>query len=224
MAQHIDEMMARLGIAPTLPGTNADGVAEFEREIAAPLPAVYRAFLTRYGGARPAGQIEYPIGEPCPWGQRGIVSHFFGLSDDPAMDIRRAALETYAGRIPDETIPIAEDPGNNLVVLGVEGMVKDKVFFWDHEHREVGGRLDEMAAELAGAGEDLRRYDAHRLIRRWEERFPERRSKPVGSGNVYAVAESFVAFLSSLVVATDRSDRQADQLPRFTPISHSEQP
>jgi hypothetical protein len=62
-----------------------------------------------------------------------------------------------------------------------------------------------MAAELAGAGEDLRRYDAHRVIRRWEERFPGRRSKPVGYGNVYAVAGSFVAFLSSLAVATTPS-------------------
>ena len=203
MAPPIDEMMSRLGVAPALTGTNADRVAAFERDVEAPLPAVYRTFLNRYGGVRPAGQIEYPIREPCPWGQRGIVSRFFGLSDDPDMDIRRATLETYAGRIPDETIPIAEDPGGNLVVLGVEGMVKDRVFFWDHEHREAGGRLNEMAAELTETGEDLRRYDAHRLIRRWEERFPERRSKPLGYGNVYTVAESFAAFLSSLVVATD---------------------
>lgn len=206
MIDNLDALMASLGAS--VPAETADTAAmeaalsALEGELGVALPDAYRAFVLRYGGTTFARRVVYPIEEPCPWGQTGAVEQFFGLSGDPASDLRRAALETYPGRIPDETVPIAEDAGGNLVLLGVEGMVRGQVFFWDHEHREVAGRLEEMAADLEAAGVDLRYLDAHALIRRWEVRFPDRRTKPAGYGNVYRVAASFPAFLASLRALT----------------------
>jgi len=38
-----------------------------------------------------------------------------------------------ASQIPPELLPIAPDPGGNLICLGIAGDVVDKVYFWDHE-------------------------------------------------------------------------------------------
>lgn len=200
-------VMTRLGAYPIEPSLrrvrSEEEMALLERAIEAPLPADYRRFLAAYGGWTFRQRMVFPIREPCPWGQRGEVDWFFAITGDPVLDIEQATMSTYAGRIPDETIPVVQDPGGNLVLLGVEGMVKGRVFFWDHEHRELAGRMDQLAADLEAAGENLRRLDSAGIVRQWEQRFPHRLTKPAGYGNVYQVADSFDEFLTTLHTQPD---------------------
>jgi hypothetical protein len=200
-------VMMRLGAHPIDPNLrrvrSEEELAGLERAIEAPLPADYRWFLAAYGGWTFHQRVVFPILEPCPWGQQGDLDWFFAITGDPVLDIEQATMNTYAGRIPDETVPVAQDPGGNLVLLGVEGMVRGTVFFWDHERRELAGRMDDLVDDLEAAGEDLSRLDAAGIVRQWEQRFPDRLSKPAGYGNVYRVAGSFDEFLTALRVQTD---------------------
>nr|WP_052478942.1 SMI1/KNR4 family protein [Kibdelosporangium sp. MJ126-NF4]CEL21420.1 hypothetical protein [Kibdelosporangium sp. MJ126-NF4]CTQ96013.1 hypothetical protein [Kibdelosporangium sp. MJ126-NF4] len=196
-------VMTRLGARPAAPALRRtpsdDEIDAFERAIEAPLPGGYRQFLAGYGGYCFRTRVVFPIAEACPWGQLGDIDVFLAVTGDPAFDITEAATRTYVGRVPDETIPIARDPGGNLVLLGVEGMVVGQVFFWDHEYRALAGRMDQLVDDLRAAGADLRRLDSAGIIHAWERRFGDR---PVGYGNTYRVAASFDDFLASLRFAS----------------------
>jgi len=178
-------------------------LTDFEHQLKAPLPEDYRRFLACYGGVAFRQNAEFAIQDPCPWGQSGQIGLFLGFSTRQEDDIVHLTMRTFASGIPDETIPIATDPGGNLVVLGVLGMVKHHVFFWDHDHCEQAGRMDELLADVEAKGLDTRRLDSHSLIRRWELLYPERRTKPVGYGNVYRVANTFAEFLEGLYSTFD---------------------
>jgi hypothetical protein len=98
-------------------------VSQFEMEIAARLPDDYRAFLLRYNG-----------GYPQPNGFVGgneVLNYFFGLWQ------KRASLNyellAYRDFIPKGMIPIACDPGGNLVLLEVARPNRGRIWFWDHE-------------------------------------------------------------------------------------------
>src|SRR5882757_691784 len=193
MNVRVNELSVRIGLhrhdAPP-----EEELTRFENSIGAQLPADFRIFLTYCGGQNVLSEPRYEFAEPTPWGKTGRISRFLGLTTEPALDIESAAQQ-YAGRIPDETIPVAADPADNLVLLGVEGMVRDRVMFWDHEHRELSRSTAEMADDLEAAGEDLGHADVDAIIALWRKRF--------GAGtyayeNVYPVAATFSEFLAHL--------------------------
>lgn len=198
----LDSAATRLGLRPIDPPTRLDpteaDLARFDREIGGRLPDDYRAFLARHGRTGPRGPTVFPVREPGPLGEIASFDQFFGFSttDD---DIVNQTLDTYAGRIPDETIPIGSDAGGNLILLGFEGAATDRVWFWDHEHLELEpGALERMYADLEAAGRDISTLDPHAAIYYWERLDPSRLAKLPGYGNLYAVADHFLEFLESL--------------------------
>jgi hypothetical protein len=193
MEETMSVMLGRVGLRPHEPPP-AYAVDRFENSIRAVLPADYRAFLVTFGGQILRRALRYDMTEATPWGRTGRVSRFLGLTDDPILDIEAAAAH-YVGRIPDETIPIGADPADNLVLLGVEGMMRNQVMFADHEHRELRRSVAAMATDLETEGEDLRHMDVDAVIRRWRQRFGDNNFE---YDNVYRVAPSFTAFLSHL--------------------------
>ncbi len=58
----------------------------------------------------------------------------------------------YRERMPSNLIPIAYDPGGNLVCLSTKGKDEGSVYFWDHENE----------AAVAGAPQPY--YDNLRLV------------------------------------------------------------
>ncbi len=115
--------------------TDEAAIAAFEASRGFRLPSEYREFLLATNGGKP---------EPCAFQLAlrsgpytdSIVHWFLGLGDTMA-----ASLESFAalmaGRMPAELLPIAPDPGGNLVCLGVKGDVRGKVYFWDHERERT---------------------------------------------------------------------------------------
>jgi hypothetical protein len=113
-------------------------VSHFEMGIAARLPDDYREFLIRHNG-----------GYPEPSGFRGgndVLNFFFGLWQKHA-DLNYETL-AHRGFIPEGLIPIACDPGGNLVLLEIARPHRGRVWFWDHEQ---SGERDKAVSLLANS-------------------------------------------------------------------------
>lgn len=67
---------------------------------------------------------------------KSILNNLYGvLPDTPMEDLATLYLD-YQGRISSELLPIGEDPGGNIICLGIKGERHDKIYFWDH-HGEI---------------------------------------------------------------------------------------
>jgi cell wall assembly regulator SMI1 len=100
-------------------------------------PADYREFLLEYNGGRPKYD-NFPI-ENNPSDTHGMINFFFYLKDEGAYNLLKWA-NRMRGRVPSELIPIAIDPGGNLICLAVAGNNQGKVYFWDHEEEAEEGK------------------------------------------------------------------------------------
>lgn len=113
-------------------------VSHFEMGIGARLPDDYREFLIRHNGGRPT-----PSGFS---GGGDVLNFFFGLWQKHA-DLNYETL-AHRGLIPNGMIPIACDPGGNLVLLEVARPTRGRVWFWDHEQ---SGDPDKAVSLLANS-------------------------------------------------------------------------
>jgi hypothetical protein len=96
------------------------------------LPTAYREFLLTYNGGSP---------EPCGFlyqnqgkSYRAIANRFLGIQDGSySLYEDLLTYKEREKRVPDNLIPIADDPGGNLICLSVSGSDCGKVYFWDHD-------------------------------------------------------------------------------------------
>ena len=201
-ATPVAEVLRRSSWRPVAPLTRRDPTESdllwLEEEIGASLPAEYRLFLRTHGWCRFAEAMLFPMRELAPWGAGAQISAFFGFSTETQRDLAFLVSEAFADTLPERTIPIALDAHGNLVLLGIAGRARDRVWFWDRECRGLDAVIDDMVADLETEGQDVVDDDENQILRRWEALFPERRTRPLGFTNVYAVADSFAAFLGSL--------------------------
>jgi hypothetical protein len=154
---------------------------DFEENLGCPLPSDYRRFVTRYGRHGLSAVPRFTLGEPSPFKQPACISQFFGFGTDSLAGLVEATMDTYAGRVPDSTIPIGRDPGGNLILLGIDGYDFGRVYFWDQSFREFTGNLESQAQSMAAR---------NALV--------QTGTKRPRFENVYLVAESFAAFLGML--------------------------
>ena len=63
-----------------------------------------------------------------------MVRYFFGITDESDKSLLYK-YETYslANRLPKNILPIACDPGGNIVAMSIDGDDYGSVYFWDHE-------------------------------------------------------------------------------------------
>jgi cell wall assembly regulator SMI1 len=106
-------------------------VSVLEAKLGRRLPDEYREFLLLYNGGRPvpsAFQFAANKGSDTD----SLVNWFLSLHDGEVSNLEKVA-RLMNGRIPSETLPIARDPFGNLILLGLHGDVRGKIYFWDHE-------------------------------------------------------------------------------------------
>jgi hypothetical protein len=202
MIDRIRRKMDDLGCEPRESArTSAEGVALIERTIGAELPRAYRDFVVEFGG-RFLGTddfgVEVPIAEPCPEGPTATITSFYDLSDGP-----RGMLDHWQGsrgNMPPNFLPIAHDLGANAFCLSLGGSDRGAVYFWDLTRREGGGwpELQKIYAELDAAGLDTSRMSFTTARFRWEERNPDKLTKPLYYSNCYRIADSFEQFIEAL--------------------------
>jgi hypothetical protein len=194
----IDDAMRRLAfkeIEPHGPLPTRDTILDRAAALAVAAPDDYLYFLTTYGpGAfSTTAVIDLPAGNPL--GKVFMVDILYGPGGREDWDPFELCESTYEGVLPDGMLPIATDPGGNLLVLDASG----HTFAWDHEHRELApDALDRIDADLRNANVDTSEYDVGQLIQIWESMFPDRVTNPTGHGNLYQVADTFSAFCAAL--------------------------
>jgi cell wall assembly regulator SMI1 len=123
------------------PGMKLDegAIQRFEREFAIVLPAEYREFLMNYNGGYPEPDAFRFMGSE----DGSSVDRFLSLAAGELSDLRQY-LKIYRGRVPGSFLPIAHDPGGNLLCIGTTGGEFGKVYFWDHE-KEADGVAPDMS-------------------------------------------------------------------------------
>ena len=106
---------------------------ELERYAKLPFPEAYRQHLLRYNGGRCEPNVFHFVEQ----GQRtsSVVDGFLPTRQESWGSLGDY-IETYKAdekRLPDVLLPIAHDPGGNLICLSCAGDYAGRVYFWDHE-------------------------------------------------------------------------------------------
>jgi cell wall assembly regulator SMI1 len=112
-------------------------IAEVEQQLGIKLPNSYKAFLLEHNGGSPETP-EFLFRREGEEPQQGLAAWFMAIHDGPHNNFLDY-FETFQGRIPTGTLPIAKDPGGNLILLGLEGPLEGKVFFWTKDSEPLDG-------------------------------------------------------------------------------------
>jgi hypothetical protein len=108
-----------------------DEVEEFETLISQRLPDEYKNFLLHHNGGRPEPSgFKFSL-NGYEW-DIAMIAWFLALYKGEYENITNY-FYTYQDRIPKDMLAIAHDPGGSLILLGLEGDNKGKVFFWLQE-------------------------------------------------------------------------------------------
>jgi hypothetical protein len=113
-------------------------IEEFERRNNVILPNKYKRFMLENNGGKPEPHI-FKISDEQ--GESGVTS-FYTIDDGPRYDQLERYIDIYIDRLPRGFIPIGDDPGGNLICLGINEEFHDRVYFWDHE--EENGDMSNM--------------------------------------------------------------------------------
>lgn len=121
----IDEFVAE--IEKKGPPLAREEIDAFEREIGHALPEDYRRFLSMCNGGYVGGRF---------WIEDVGVHNVGGLREESGFSLRRrrVACQVEERWIPRSLIWIMDDPFGNAICLGVGGIERGRVFFWDHEN------------------------------------------------------------------------------------------
>jgi hypothetical protein len=117
--------------------TTIEKVEEFETLIGRILPDEYKQFLLQHNGGSPQPPGFKFVLKDDDW-DMAMVAWFLALFDGEYVNITDY-FYTYQDRIPKDMLAIAHDPGGSLILLGLEGNKKGKVFFWLQELEEDDG-------------------------------------------------------------------------------------
>jgi hypothetical protein len=122
------------GVSLTIFNPPADEVrvVALETRLGTRLPEEYRRFLLDFNGARPSPACFHLALRAGPYTD-SVVDYFLSVDVADELNID-TVLGWLQGRKPPALLPIATDPGANYVMLGIEGDVRGKVYFWDHDH------------------------------------------------------------------------------------------
>ncbi len=118
------------------PKLNQEVLTEIEKKINHKLPKEYKEFMLQYNGGAPvpsAFRIQWSGQEWAEGDEAGLLEYLFSIYDEPAVNFLKNYI-TYNGRIPKDTIAIANDPGGNVILLGTGESNEGKVYYWDHNH------------------------------------------------------------------------------------------
>lgn len=105
-------------------------VAAYEQRWGIKFPDSYRDFLLKINGGIPEKKF-FSYKESKDDGS--LIDVFFGIIEERRYSLLLNHLVTYDNRVPLNMLPIADDPGGNLLLLSISGSDYGKVYFWDHE-------------------------------------------------------------------------------------------
>jgi SMI1-KNR4 cell-wall len=116
-----------------------DMITQFEIQIETAFQSNYRDFLQHYGGYAFDRLVCYPYLEPFYGGKEGSLDLFFGLIDDENYGLLNN-WNIYKGRMPSNLLPIATDPGGNIICLSLDKETQEAIYFWDHSEEGIDNK------------------------------------------------------------------------------------
>ncbi len=122
------------------------------------LPADYREFLLTSNGGKPDRCLFRFKGKSA---YTECIHYFLAMSDDNPNISFDDHFKTYKDdekRLPDAVIPVAFDPGGNLICLAVNGKKAGTVYFWDHEEERSSPRAVERGKNLAVIADSFQEF------------------------------------------------------------------
>ena len=103
-----------------------DQINKFETFIGGKLPKDYKTFLLKYNGGRPEPDIFKTVNGSY----ESDIQLFYGIREDQYYYNIAHQYQTFKSRIPNNTIPIANDSLGNIILLNLK---TEKVCFFDHK-------------------------------------------------------------------------------------------
>jgi hypothetical protein len=119
------------------PKISLENIKQFEQEYDITLPKQYTEFLLKYNGGYPK-EAHFKISDNE---GESLINKFYGIGNMKSNlgDV----FEILEGEIPENFVSIANDPGGNEILLGVNGEHYEKIYFWIHDI-ETGDEMENM--------------------------------------------------------------------------------
>lgn len=104
------------------------------------LPQKYRDFLLKYNGGIPQKKRFWFKGKR----DGSYLTEFYGIIKSSTSNLLME--QKNAGeRIPDNTLPIADDIYGNWILISLKGPDRGKIYFWDHELESYEGEIPDYS-------------------------------------------------------------------------------
>jgi cell wall assembly regulator SMI1 len=121
-----------LAIRNSRPAVEAEAIDAVAKKIGLPFPPEYVEFLLAHNGGSFRPWPRYAI-EGCPRDSAGLLQCFFNVGTSDSVDLL-GEYKTHRRRMPSGLLPIASDPGGNLICLACTGEQAGRVYFWERAH------------------------------------------------------------------------------------------
>jgi SMI1-KNR4 cell-wall len=123
--------MVNFEIHDSLKSISEVEIGQVESRLSIHLPQDYKNFLLSHNGGRTEPWMMFNI-QGNESDSHAIAGFFFGIGGDGNIDLE-ANRRVYSDRVPENILPIASDPGGNLLCISVSGEDEGKLYFWTHE-------------------------------------------------------------------------------------------
>jgi cell wall assembly regulator SMI1 len=136
------------------PALDEEQIAQAERQLGVSLPSDYRDFLLAHNGGHPRPNVFPLFGNKS--GDQAMLEWFFGIHSGENYNLMDEA-SYFRDRVPRNLLPIAADPGGNLICLSVSGPDRGIIYFWAHEEEVEEGEMPgfDNVYFVAGSFSDL---------------------------------------------------------------------
>jgi hypothetical protein len=133
------------------PKVTLEQVIEIEKTIGHQLPQQYKDFLLQFNGGEVSPdcfKVKYSGQEWAEGLEEALLRAFYSIPEHEYYSFLENQ-EFYEGRVPADTILIADTPGRDKILLGIEGENTGKIFYWngsyevdEEEQAEEGFQAD----------------------------------------------------------------------------------
>lgn len=113
-------------------GVNEEKLVYLEKKIGFSLPENYRNFSIKYNGGYPEPGSFVFFDKNLNRQDGSSVDRFLYIGEKVYGSIENY-LRVFDSRVPKSYLPVAHDPGGNLILIKLAGADVGGVFFWDHE-------------------------------------------------------------------------------------------
>ena len=121
---------------------NTKHIAEFENEVGTKFPEDYKNFMLESNGGTPKEDLLYDFFDEVTEAENtSVIREFFSLFSDDSVKMSNLReiykIMTYEETISTDMLPIADDPGGNIIGISLNKDDFGYVYFINHEYDDL---------------------------------------------------------------------------------------